>query len=200
MRVSLCRCPTCPSRLRISNLASCPRFPVQGFSATTAWSGLRIRCLVVNGRIPICSNTGVFQLLRSLLTSHRFSSLQKSTPSLRVWLSPPMYAYRTNFRHSGLPSIRNYGMKWAPRLHPSLSATEFRRSGCRRTLRRAFQLLSLIAPALSSLKLAARTADTKARRARERFPPMPLSTMAKAPENRKVMDSSVWPGGTCSSF
>jgi hypothetical protein len=131
MRVSLCRCPTCPSRLRISNLASCPRFPVQ--AATTAWSGLRIRCLVVNGRIPICSNTGVFQLLRSLLTSHRFSSLQKSTPSLRVWLSPPMYAYRTNFRHSGLPSIRNYGMKWAPRLRPSLSATEFRRSGCRRT-------------------------------------------------------------------
>jgi len=55
----------------------------------------------------------------------------------------------------------------------------------------AFQLLSLIAPALSSFEAAARTADTKARRARERFPPMPLSTMAKAPENREAMDSSV---------
>jgi hypothetical protein len=80
-------------------------------------------------------------------------------------------------------------MKWAPRLHPSLSATEFRRSGGRRTLRRAFQLLSLIAPALSSLKLAARTADTKARRARERFPPMPLSI----PDNRVQQKSNCQP-------
>ena len=55
-------------------------------------------------------------------------------------------------------------------------------------------------PVLTSFEAAARTADTTARRVRERFPPMPLSTMAKAPENREAMDSSVWPGGTCSSF
>ncbi len=71
-------------------------------------------------------------------------------------------------------------MKWAPRLHPSLSATKFRRSGCRRIFAEThFSYFLSSLPALSSFEAAARKADTKARRALERFPPMPLSTMTK---------------------